>query len=345
MNDINDIKKYEDEYRRLEKKFNIENKKIIQSKIDTHKSINNIVFLSDYEIIYAEDRSLYRRNIYNIDKAILIDKLNNDISAVSIKNNILAVGKMDGSIDFYSKKKFKKGLSIFSVKYNNIKQCTYNSNKLYVLSSNLLSIVDLSNYLIAEKLIIGNQDLIGISLIDDKNLLIINSKNFIYLVRIEPSLKVVYKMELKQSISNISYIHSRNSIDVYCDNYGIQTYQISCTHKDYKLNIISSELVKINNGFSTNDNRIFFYGNKLTISETINSLDCTTIHYNQPLIFEKPIVFIKSYADNILCNSWNKLYLIERNKQIKTILIETKDIAKSICITKQHIVVGMRSYI
>ena len=194
MNDINDIKKYEDEYRRLEKKFNIENKKIIQSKIDTHKSINNIVFLSDYEIIYAEDRSLYRRNIYNIDKAILIDKLNNDISAVSIKNNILAVGKMDGSIDFYSKKNFKKGLSIFSVKYNNIKQCTYNSNKLYVLSSNLLSIVDLSNYLIAEKLIIGNQDLIGISLIDDKNLLIINSKNFIYLVRIEPSLKVVYKM-------------------------------------------------------------------------------------------------------------------------------------------------------
>lgn len=345
MNDINDIKKYEDEYRRLEKKFNIENKKIIQSKIDTHKSINNIVFLSDYEIIYAEDRSLYRRNIYNIDKAILIDKLNNDISAVSIKNNILAVGKMDGSIDFYSKKNFKKGLSIFSVKYNNIKQCTYNSNKLYVLSSNLLSIVDLSNYLIAKKLIIGNQDLIGISLIDDKNLLIINSKNFIYLVRIEPSLKVVYKMELKQSISNISYIHSRNSIDVYCDNYGIQTYQISCTHKDYKLNIISSELVKINNGFSTNDNRIFFYGNKLTISETINSLDCTTIHYNQPLIFEKPIVFIKSYADNILCNSWNKLYLIERNKQIKTILIETKDIAKSICITKQHIVVGMRSYI
>ena len=112
-----------------------------------------------------------------------------------------------------------------------------------------------------------------------------------------------------------------------------------------KLNIVSSELVKINNGFSTNDNRIFFYGNKLTISETINSLDCTTIHYNQPLIFEKPIVFIEPYADNILCNSWNKLYLIERNKQIKTILIETKDIAKSICITKQHIVVGMRSYI
>ncbi len=345
MNDINDIKEYEYKYSKLEAKFDIKNKKVIQSEIDTHESINNIKFLSNHEFIYAKGRILFRRNINDIDKAIFIDKLNNDISTITIKNNILAVGKIDGSIDFYSKNNYKKRSSISSVKYNNVKNCTYNSNKLYVLSSNLLSIVNLSNYMIVKKLVIGNQDLIGISLIEDKNLLIINSKSVIYLVRIEPSLKVVYKMEIKQSISNVSYIYSRDLLDVYCNNYGIRTYKISYSQKGYKLNIVSSELVKINSGFSTNDNRIFFHGNKLTISETINSLDCTAIHYNKPIIFEKPINLIKSYAGNILCNSWNKLYLIEQNKQIKRILIETKDIAKCICITKQHIVVGMCSYI